>query len=144
MTLFNTTTQNLSYSPTNTITCPSQPPTELHNLHFYKRKWCSHIKLFSDNSLWKHMKSIQIYLSINTNTQKVFIMKSISPTYPSQPPIERHDLFIDTWLKYILKRGSMRIPPNLNNTGIWRILKIRVFCIKWKLVFENLQIQNFS
>ncbi len=109
MTPFNTTTQNLSYSPHKHHNLFSQPPTELHNLHFCKNKWCPPIKFLSDNFLWKHMKSIQIYLSINTNTQKVFIMKSILPTYPPQPPTERHDLFIDTWLKYILKRRSTRI-----------------------------------
>jgi hypothetical protein len=54
---FNTTTQNLFYSPL-------QPPTELHNQHFYKNKWWTYIKLLWDNFLCKHMKSIGIYLSI--------------------------------------------------------------------------------
>ena len=36
----------------------------------------------------------------------------------------------------------MRLPPVLSNTGIWEILKVRYFGIKWKIVFENLQIQK--
>ncbi len=125
MTLFNTTTQNLSYSPHNHYNLSSQPPTELHKLHFGMNKFCSR-KTFLKKLFWKHVITTQICRYIPINTQKVRINDLKARNLPSLTPTETCNSLIDIWLKYIPRYTGWFINiftiKNLNISSLFQFI----------------------